>query len=677
MTDVAYIYPTSVVYDPFSAGAGVWANVDGPFDAPDSTRAFIGDNVSSGRSLTFGMGLPPRFISISKVTIGVRLQVTNTPAPQPDGDIGFGPRISGTSYYDHATVTTTIALFQKAMTTNPATAATWTQADIDAMQVDFWDYAPDATREAAYLVYAKIEGVLAPTQQEASRTILSSRLRLMRRPRLLVLDLPLLRADTDILSDISIAHRDYAWASSGQRGVNPWERPYLRVLKQAPDFLEMRTRVTAIDLRRYITSLWDTLRSDEDPSAQYHGVARLNAGAGRSFSRGSYAWIPSPVAQAKGLVRVIRISESTEATLYDGTLIEEAATNQLKRSSAVSGATGYSDSGASGSWTTTTSTDPLFDSSVTANVIVGTAGSPHTADLIRTFPDTASLSGGTYVAVQVDHKDDSGAALGWRLQRLVDNWYWNASGAAWQSGSVTNLMTVRTEWQTDPDRLGVFSIGASASALRFSLVIPSGGTSGRVNRIAHAQIGDQRWYASRIVTDSATVTKSADDVTYENNTGKRSHTAAQGSMRVDVIPSFNSADLASGTLMVVWEAYHDANNWEYFAFSKDDAGWIYRRKAAGATTTAIKTATATAGTRVRLGARWTGTAGEWGLAAYTLSAFADGVKGTDATAAAAITEVSTATLRIGRNNSGNRFCGRISEIDFSPFVWSDDEFVDA
>lgn len=560
---------------------------------------------------------------------------------------------------------------------NPATGKVWTKGAIDATYwiVEYFNSLFESIR------FTWLSGVPtfipAPKQMEASRLVASQQLRLRRsRISLASIDLPLLRADAEILTDVAISHRDLPWASAGKRGVNPWERVLLRVLRQAPDYLAARTTLTGLDVRRYLTTLWDTLRSDEDPSTQYQGVARLNAGGGRTFVRDSPAWIPSPVAQARGLVRVIRIEADTEKTLYDGTLIEAAATNVLLRSSAVSGATGYTDSGASGSWSTAPSTDPLFDPSVTSNVIVGTAGSPHTADLVRQFPDTASLAANGSVAVQVDHKDDVGAALGWRLQRLVDNRYWNATAKTWDVGVVTNLMTVRTSWTPDPDRLGVVGYGASNTVLRFSIVIPSGGTAGRQNRIAHVQLGNETWYSSRIVTDDAAVTTAEDIVTYENNSGKRSQAAAQGSMRVTFIPSFNSSELAPGTY-IFWNDYHDANNFEYLAYLLPSAAWWYVRSRAGVTTQATFAGAALQGVPVKLGTRWTGVAGEWGLAPYTQSIFVNGVKGVDAVAAGPINETATASLTIGGSPGGNRALGRLAEIDFSPFVLSDDEFVDA
>lgn len=680
---VEYIYPTSFSFidlvDASDMDYGHFTRIDDPFDAIDDADEVVIDGASSTnnqRVLTVEFGAPRRFTSISSVSIFARLRFD--PVTDPPNNVRFGPRIGGVHYSDTVVNDLTYETFEKVMATNPATGIAWTQADIEALNCDFYDERTEFGFDWLSACHAKITGVLAPVQLEQSRLVVSQMLRLRRRPiPMISIDLPILRADSEIGADITVSHRDIPWASSGQRGAKAWERAYLRVLKQAPDYLAMRTSVTALDLRYYLTTLWDTLRSDEEPSAQYQGVARLNQGGGRTFTRASKGWVPSPVAQARGIVRVIQLSDDTEKTLYDGTLVEAATTNALKRSSAVSGATGYTDSGASGTWTTTTNADPLFDSSVTANLIVGTAGSPHSADLVRQWPDTASIAGGTYIALQVDHKDDSGAALGWKLQRLVDNWYYNATTPAWQAGTVTNLMTVRTAWTQNSDQLGIFSVGASATALRLSLIIPSGGTASRVNRIAHAQITDTRWYPSRIVTDAAAVTTAADAISYENNTGKRSHVAAQGSNRVTVIPSFNSADLASGVTLVVWQVYHDASNYERLQYSSTSAAWEYVRRAAGSSTTASKAASVTAGTAVELVCRWTGTNAEWGNAAYTQSIFVNGVKGTDAVAAAAITETSPSTVYIGKDSSGNHFCGRIYELDFSPFVWSDDEAVDA
>jgi hypothetical protein len=95
----------------------------------------------------------------------------------------------------------------------------------------------------------------------------------------------------------------------------------------------------------------------------------------------------------------------------------------------------------------------------------------------------------------------------------------------------------------------------------------------------------------------------------------------------------------------------------------------------GSTVTATKTATVTRGTKYAIACRWTGVEGELDLAAYTVSVFVDGVKGTDATSAAP-TFTSPETFFRGSDGSLARQAnGVMGEIRVFPQALTDEEMA--
>lgn len=160
-----------------------------------------------------------------------------------------------------------------------------------------------------------------------------------------------------------------------------------------------------------------------------------------------------------------------------------------------------------------------------------------------------------------------------------------------------------------------------------------------------------------------------------NNSGERTLNALQGSFQCQVNLEAVSA-VANQTVAYV---YHDASNWWWIYWDPVTATdrWVFEVRAGGSTYRAIKTATPSSATWYQIGARWTGSNTENGDAAYTLSIFIDRVKGTDAAAGAAMTEVASSNFDFGtKGGSGTDILnGRIRKIHSYQDALTDTEMM--
>ena len=93
--------------------------------------------------------------------------------------------------------------------------------------------------------------------------------------------------------------------------------------------------------------------------------------------------------------------------------------------------------------------------------------------------------------------------------------------------------------------------------------------------------------------------------------------------------------------------------------------------------TAPRNPSPSANTVYQIGARWTGSNLELGATAYTLSVWVDRVKGTDAVAAAAMTETASAYLDFGSKAAAGteQLNGQIRKIHVFQHVPSDEEMA--
>lgn len=516
----------------------------------------------------------------------------------------------------------------------------------------------------------------APGQQEQLRDVLSRRLWMRRRPtELEEFNAPLWLLDAEIGERLAMEMRTAPAPSAAGWGARKWSRPGLTMQRVELIPGEKRLKVSTLNRRNLDVRLWDTAcTQDVNASARQAGVARLLRGIGFTFARQSMAWIENPADPTA----LVQCSNQARAITRKGEYLEEARTNEILRSSGVSGGTGLTlaGTGTNGSAIAVDTTDLLFDQVTSANSLKFTAGSPHAAELRVTFPATASWAN-TPCRVTIDHKTDSGEGLYWRLQRSVDSNYWNDTTPGWQAGSVDNACA--TSATRNPDNRTIskaVTMDGTSRTLTLAIFLQTGGTAGRISHLYHAQIERGTFPTSRIVTDGAAVTRVKTELSHSVTTAAKIFDPALGSFYCEMTPDWSSADLGSTEDMYVWWMTTNGGA-DHMALYYDAsaAGWVFEAKVGANTYQATKAAAVTRGTLYKIGCRWTGVEAELGLTAYTLSVFVDGVKGTDATAAAP-TFTSPETWYRGSDSSfAHQANGAIREWRVFPAALTDEEIA--
>jgi hypothetical protein len=267
----------------------------------------------------------------------------------------------------------------------------------------------------------------------------------------------------------------------------------------------------------------------------------------------------------------------------------------------------------------------------------------------------------------MDYRENAASTgLKLRIIRNVDGRYWD--GSAWQV-AVQNLavtastVNARATWEN-------IDVGAGATTITLTPVLLAG-TVGRIAYIKHAQVEAGAWASSRIVSNASAVTRALDSLKISNNTAARSLNNARGTLLLEYRPSWRNA--AAATVFPLFDVTYDASNW-FRLYYIHGTGLRFEARVGGTTYTAEVTGfAASAGTTHKLAARWTSVSGELGLAAYTISAFADGTKD-DSLAIGTPVEAGTSDLYIGGNSAATQSAdGVVRAIFHTQQVLTDDE----
>lgn len=605
--------------------------VDDDIGAPNDDTDYLSINTSTGdEELRLTLGPMVDTERVNTFTLRIRSRLTDyTPFV----------RVGGVNYAGTARSTaSTYVTFDEVWDENPATNEPWTKDDLDALIVGVITLA-DPTNVGRYTqILGIVDHVGVPELIGQVRDSSSRGLRLFRRPVVTVqVRAPLRYADLELGDHLALSHQ--AWPMPGDEGagIKRWQRASLVVIGIDENLDTHTVLLRCVDLRGYLVSKWDTGISHEPPSAIAQGMARLTTGAARTFARASEAYTENAAAAEAGGKQVVLVGEDVEKYHTDGTLIEGERTNLQLRSSFVSGLTGWTSAGtgSNGSAIATDTSDLLFDDSITPSCILFTAGSPiHASDLQITGTATASIAAGSTVCLSIDHKDGSAAApLSYAIQRSSDSAWWRDSDQTWQVAKTWNAMTGSTDHHrhaTQP-----IDVGASATTLTVVVGVPNAtGVAGQTNRLHHVQIEDGPYPTSRIVTDAAAAAREADELEDENNHGARTFTHQHGLGFRRVVTDWSSSDLPAGARRVLWCAWRGPGNLDEVRYEQASGAWVYERQRAAVSYQAAKTATVTSGEEYDIAWRWTGEDEELDVAAYTLSIFVDGAKGTDAVAVA-------------------------------------------
>ncbi|HKQ02630.1 MAG TPA: hypothetical protein VJ735_20095 [Actinomycetes bacterium] len=509
--------------------------------------------------------------------------------------------------------------------TDPATGLAWSKAAVDATPAGVVQAAATALARLTQ-IYRVVEFVPFSAKAGAALEVGSRIIRLLRNELWLPeITGPLTWGDLEIFEDGLYSDPYYPDALGAGKGSEVWQRAGVRVLSSAFNLDEMSVTLGTFDLLGFLCHLWDAGAAEAAAgSAPSSRPAHADPGALRFYQRETKAWPESGAAAAQGGTQLIEVGADVELVELPGNLIEEERTNDLLYS-------GFS-AGAFTGWTVTGNVvadtgDLLFVPEVsTQSAKFARAGSAN----CRLAQAPAAYAGSEVLTLATWHKDDSGAALSWSLQRSTDSFYWNDSTAAWQVGFVANAYTVRSTPYRDVSK----PIVLSAAAQTLTLTYYAEAAADQVNHAYHAQLGQGRYATSVIFTTSAVATRAASILRMENDSDNgRCWITNQGTAGVTFTPEASTdASIAEDQVLYNTSDTGDGVDYDRVYYRHSTGLMCFERKNGDDTFTATKAFTLVRGTPVHVVARATGAAGELGLAPNTLSIFVNGVKGTDVVA---------------------------------------------
>lgn len=559
---------------------------------------------------------------------------------------------------------------------DPSTNAAWTQAGVDAARYGLRRNVSSESHRLTQL-YAVVDYYPATDSAPAVLEAVSRRVRRYRAaPRVLKVRARLDALDLELGDLVAVSWQRRGW------GRQPWQRRLHRLVGVEPDARGRALTLSLEDVQDFLTTLWlqGAATGACVPYSIGDGVALVTHGGEIAISRATAKYVDDAAGEGiQDTGPLVKLLENVLPCDRHGVLVEGAATNLLPDSSFKRGLTGWTVTPGPGGATIAPATgadELLFEPAEVSNVLEFVAGAPHTGASVATATTTGALLKNSTVVVQIVRWDVNGEPLAYRLQRGVDNLFWNATTGAWQAAVVDNLMPFAGAWATHRARV---PIGAAASTLTLSLVQPAGGTPGRRNLVGHAQLEAQAWGSSPIVTQATAVPRAADVIAFANDhAGVELWPRVRGSWEFELTPQWNAADVLAGTRFYVCSLAYGAaaNAWELYY--QVGLGWVFLVARAAVSYTAVVQGPAgapTRGARVTVRLRYTSSLGEWGKAPGTATIAvrdAAGAASADVVFGAAPTYAPGAAFHLGCDaNGAGQWNGWIRTVEQSPFCWPD------
>ncbi len=619
---------------------------------------------------------PGATLSVQAVRIGIKFALTGTTN-------AYGPapmfRYAGVDAVGTPTDDQIASAGYRVWWYTVAPTGGWTPAIVNQTEFGFMmsgDTATGVFKVTLLIVEIDYEG--APARIESAREVGARILRLGRRPpESADLDARLRFAHVGLGQILAVSHPEGPSPTPNGWGEEVWERAPIMITSAALDLNNYRASLRGIDVRQhaYLCSLWRSMRTKMAFDASHQGAIKLDSGAGTEFLRDSPAWTQNPPDS-----QWRRAEKNVERIGLEGGRFEPERVNAMPYSSFDAGyGVGYSVTSGSGTVTNDTAR-LLFDPTYVHNCLKIVSGNPHSSATLVQGTATAAgyYAANAKIVVSVWHEEDyAGDLAAARIQRTVDGWYWNKGTkgpGAWQSSPFDNVMP-STLFATEPWTSGVINVGAAATGIRVTYVVPAGVTGGKTVRVFHGQIEAGEWASSPIVTYGTDPVTRKEDTLRVYTTGRPHvwHLEA-GTAWLDLISDWSSADLtATRTLLKVAHGGGDSDALTYNA-SAGEARFI--KVVGGVPYRAKRALVVTRGTKYRFVVRWCGRRGEWGLAPYTVSIWAGPVagnawtRGTDATPPRLPVPLATRSLYIG-GQAGQQVGGLLSNLDVTPLVLPD------
>lgn len=585
---------------------------------------------------------PPTFTSLALngINYGVRSNVHWLVSPESLFVFARMNGVDGSSSSLVHTITNTYFTFTGALA-RPG-GGQWSWADLFNSTLELGISNPTALDGEARVtsVWLIPDGVESPEQITQAREVPSRRLWNFRRANpVLDTPVPLDFLDVELLDLVPVSHYGLPLQLALGNGTKVWQRPLFRAMKMDLDLKNFTINATLKDVRAQLLTFMDIGRSLKTGGTTHDGIARLDVGNTRQWTRASKAWVEDP---ADGFHK--ELQDNYEKQGPEGMIFEWASQNGIARSSFIQQLTG---------WTTTSGVtaeaavdnQPLFGAEVTGYVakIVNTV-----ATVGPTSPLSVSYSANAHISVSVDYREnEASTALKVRIRRAFDGRFWD--GAAWQVAAQDLAVTASTV-----NARALFEnidVGGNATTISIRPVVT---VAGKTAYILHTQVEEQRWAsATRIVTDAAAVTRAIDALAISNDTTIRCWNNERGSGVFEYIPKWAPTAVRSTDLFYFFDLVYDADNRFRLYYRASDMALVFEVKRAGVAVEATMSWTPTRDEPVLLGYRWTSSEGELDLAPYTVSVFVAGVKGTDAVSAGGMpVEDSLSTMYIGADDSG-------------------------
>jgi hypothetical protein len=515
---------------------------------------------------------------------------------------------------------------------------------------------------------AAIEGFRRRGSLELRRRRIASYPYELRLPTLAYLDKEL--GEVMLLSHPDLPSRDGkgAHVTAGR----PW--PVVKLSSELNEELGYE-RVIVEDLRPYLCTFWDTGKPTRSSAETADGVARLDPGSTRSWTRTTKKWVRSP-----GDI-LVPVEPGIDAIDKDGMIFESAATNELTESAFKNGATDtFTDWSKNGTGVNGSDiredTNELFWDPVRTNVkrsVKFIVGNPPTDTYLNKVTATASVPANEVRRVSVLHKDDPSSAnarLAIAVRRNFDNQWWRDSDSTWQAAQTWNLLPYS---QTRARHsLKQMNVGANATTLTVWVGVPSASAvAGTSLWCGGIQIENKKFATSQILTETAAVTRAIDRLLVGCPINAPTWPRDRFVLRSVFKPLWEVGEV-SGELKTLAYREFDSNNYDWLYYDVANGRIAGERKAQGVVYRAVKALTPVAGTEYEVGYRVVSAEGELGLTPYTLSVWVDKAKGTDAVAAV-LAVANSSYLELGSRNAGDVLDGYLSSIEITQQALADAE----
>lgn len=507
--------------------------------------------------------------------------------------------------------------------------------------------------------WLEVEYDAGDVQLEGFREVAGRRIRVLQHTAgVTTLEVPLRHLNKDLWDDVGLAHDSIARASElltdlETHGlIDNWRRRYSAVLSMS---LNMNgaglLSIDLLNMESSICTIFDTLSmpiaitpdaSITEAGAKRFGVTTWNAGAKRTEERTSPGFIVA-ADELKGVVRLTKIPDGIAKMNHRGMLAEDAFTNEVDNSCFITSLTGWtSNLGTGGTIALDSTVDPaLFKDAEDGQQIVKiTKGSSGDVELTRA--NVGSSTGDRRASFWC--KDDDSGIAEWNYQRAggSPNW-WRESDQTWQASKIWNQVTLDADgkWtRIVSKRMTSVTSGNARIGIGNST-----GSSGDAFWVGQIMAVEKGYITSDALTDNTptqtggTVDRISDERDNGGSTSDQVIHPNRYTVRLTFRAYQDSDGITEGTANrhILWIARYGANNERDEGAIEKVSGQVrfaLRRIIGGSVdATAFANITLTESTEYEVAFRATSPSnGELGLAARTLSVFADGTKGTDDTA---------------------------------------------